>query len=353
MFDPKYKLSNKIVSMLTAIAEAKVVIERAKLLPKQELRLRRQALIRMSHSSTGIEGNMLNLRQVEAIVERKKVDAPIRDIYEVENYLKALRYISKFVKEKKEITERTILTIHHLVTDKTLPSEQSGHYRKRVVYVVRRRIGMPQEVLYTGPDASQVPKLMKDLVTWIKKSEQEEIHPIVVAGVAHAEIAAIHPFADGNGRTARALVTLILYARGYDFRQLFALEDYYNEERPKYYAAIHLGDNYEERKASDLTRWIEYFVRGFKDEIDEVKTKVISLSKRKIDDGIVSQIYLEKNQTVILDFLDQMGKITVRDVVDILQCPRRTAQLQLQRLKELKMIKQIGKGPSSAYVAAL
>ena len=352
MFDPKYKLSNRIVTMLTDIAEAKVVIERAKLLPKQELRLRRQALIRMSHSSTGIEGNMLNLRQVEAIVERRKVDAPIRDIYEVENYLKALRYISKFVKEKKEITERTILAIHHLVTDKTLPLEQSGHYRKKMVYVVRRKIGMPPEVLYVGPDAAQVPKLMKDLVAWIRKSEREEIHPIVVAGIAHAEIAAIHPFADGNGRTARALATLILYARGYDFRQLFALEDYYNAERPKYYAAIHLGDNYEERRASDLTRWIEYFMRGFKDEIDDVKTKVISLSKRKIDDGIASQIYLEKSQTAILDFLDQMGKMTVRDVVDILQCPRRTAQLQLQKLKEIKMIKQIGKGPSSAYVAA-
>lgn len=352
MFDPKYKLSNRIVSMLTDIAEAKVVIGRAKLLPKQELRLRRQALIRMSHSSTGIEGNMLNLRQVEALVERKKVDAPIRDIYEVENYLKALRYISKFVKEKKEITERTILAIHHLVTDKTLPPEQSGHYRKRVVYVVRRRIGMPPQVLYTGPAAAQVPKLMKDLVAWIQKSEQEEIHPIVVAGVAHAEIAAIHPFADGNGRTARALATLILYARGYDFRQLFALEDYYNEERPKYYAAIHLGDTYDERKAADLTRWLEYFVRGFKDEIDGVKVKVIALSRRKIGDDVASQIYLDKNQTVILDFLDQMNKITVQDVVDILQCPRRTAQLHLQKLKEIKMIRQVGKGPSSAYVAA-
>ncbi len=89
--------------MLTAIAEARSVISRAKLLPKQELRLRRQALIRMSHSSTGIEGNRLNIRQVEAIVEHKKVDAPIRDIYEVQNYLNALRYISTVVKEKRRL----------------------------------------------------------------------------------------------------------------------------------------------------------------------------------------------------------------------------------------------------------
>jgi Fic family protein len=338
--------------MLTAIAEARSVISRAKLLPKQELRLRRQALIRMSHSSTGIEGNRLNIRQVEAIVEHKKVDAPIRDIYEVQNYLNALRYISTVVKEKRPITERTILAIHRLVTNKTLTVEQSGHYRQGPVYVVRRRLGMPQEVLYTAPGKEYVATLMKDLVAWLRTSKEEDLHPIIVAGIVHAEIAAIHPFTDGNGRTARALATLILYARGYDFRQLFALEDYYNEERPKYYAAIHLGDNYEERKAADLTRWIEYFVKGFKVEIDNVKTQVIALSKRKIGDNIESQIYLDKEQSIILDFLDQVGRINVRDVMDILDCPRRTAQFHLQKLKKIRMITQVGKGPSSAYVTA-
>lgn len=338
--------------MLTAIAEAKVVIERAKLLPKQELQLRRQALIRMSHSSTAIEGNQLNVRQVGAIVERKKVDAPIRDIYEVENYLNALRYISKVVKEKRPITERTILTIHRLVTHKTLPEEQSGYYRKQPVYVVRRRVGFSQEVLYTAPDANRVPKLMKDLVAWLRASEREDVNPIVVAGIVHAEIAAIHPFVDGNGRTARALATLVLYARGYDFRKLFALEDYYNDERPKYYGAINMGKTYEERKENNLTRWLEYFVCGFKHEIDNVKAKVVMLSRRKIGDDIGSQIYLDKDQSAILDFLDQMGRITVKDVMDILECPRRTAQLHLQRLKKLQMIKQVGKGPAAAYITA-
>jgi Fic family protein len=350
MFEPRYKVTNKMVSMLTAIAEARSIIGRAKLLPKLELRLRRQALIRMSHSSTGIEGNQLNIRQVEAIVERKKIDAPIRDIYEVQNYLSALRYIGKVVKGKKPITERTILAIHHLVTDKTLSAEQSGHYRRVPVYVVRRRLGMPQEVLYTAPGADEVPKLMKDLVMWLRTSEQEDIHPIIVAGVVHAEIAAIHPFVDGNGRTARALATLILYARGYDFRQLFALEDYYNQERPKYYEAINMGKTYGSRKSADLTRWLEYFVRGFKNEIDDVKTKVIALAKRKIGDDIASQIYLDKDQSAILDFLDQVGRINVQDVMDVLECPKRTAQLHLQKLKKVKMIKQVGKGPSSAYI---
>ncbi|MBI4050740.1 MAG: Fic family protein [Candidatus Doudnabacteria bacterium] len=349
MFSPQYKLTNEIVADLMHIAEAKAVIERARLLPQAEVRLRHQALIRMTHSSTAIEGNELNLRQVEAVFAHKKINAPVRGVYEVQNYLKALRYIERIVKEKSAITERVILKIHKLVTDKTLRPDESGHYRKSAVYVVRRKWGFPEEILYTGPDAQKVPHLMADLVGWISKSGEQNINPVIVAGIVHQEIAAIHPFSDGNGRTARALATLVLYARGYDFRRLFALEDYYNKDRPKYYAAINIGRNYEHRRV-DFTPWLEYFVRGFREEIDNVKAKIMALSRRKIDGETEKQIYLNPGQLKILDFLDQVGKITVKDVIEILRVPRRTAQLELQKLKKLKMIKQVGKGPASAYV---
>ncbi|MBU1164574.1 Fic family protein [Patescibacteria group bacterium] len=349
MFTPQYKISNKIVNWLTAIAEAKSVINRAKLLPKHELRLRRQAMIRMTHSSTAIEGNMLNARQVEDLLANKKIDAPARDIFEVENYLKALKYIEQVVEKKQQVTEKVVLKIHQLATADTLNDEQSGHYRREPIYVVSRRFGKSQETVYTGPAAKKVAGLMKDLVEWIKQSSKKEIHPIIVAGIVHQELAAIHPFTDGNGRTARALATLILYERGYDFRRLFALEDYYNQDRPKYYAAINIGKNYEERQ-TDFTSWLEYFVKGFKQEIDEVKDKIASLSMKKVDEKIQAKVYLDKNQMQILDFLDQVGKITVQDVIDILHCPKRTAQSYLQKLKKLGMIKQVGKGPASGYM---
>lgn len=349
MFKPQYKLTNRLVNMLTAIAEAKTIIDRAKLLPKHELRLRRQALIRMTHSSTKIEGNLLNIYQVEAIVAHKKVEAPARDIYEVENYLKALRYIEQIINKKQRFTGKTLLKIHKLVTDKTLPPKQAGHYRQGSIYVVRRRLGMPEKVLYMGPPAKKVTSLCSGLISWIQKSGAQDINPIIVAGIAHQEIAAIHPFADGNGRTARALATLILYQRGYDFRHLFALEDYYNKDRSRYYQAINIGKNYEQRRR-DFTPWLEYFVKGFKQEIDTVKNKVTSLSLRKVDEKLQAQIYLDKDQLKILDFLERVGKITVKDAIDILECPKRTAQAHLQRLKKLKIIIQVGKGPASAYI---
>lgn len=350
MFLPKYKLNNKILADLTAIAEAKGIIDRAKILPKQELRLRRQATIRMTHHSTEIEGNRLNMQQVEALYAKKKVDAPDRDIYEVQNYLNALKYIEKMVVEKKPTTGKTILRIHKLVTAKTMDAKFCGKYRPGPIYIVRRRLGVPQETVYTGPSAKQVTKLMKNFVNWLKVSKEKEINPVIVAAIAHLEIAAIHPFNDGNGRTARALATLLLYQRGYDFRRLFALEDYYNTDRPEYYRAINLGKTYDERK-TDITSWLEYFTKGFRQEINNVKDNILALSSRKVHGNIKSQIYLTPEQLKIIDFLDKMGRITASDVEDVLSCPKRTAQLQVQKLKKIKMIKSVGKGRATYYIA--
>ncbi|MDO8582301.1 MAG: hypothetical protein Q7S16_05525, partial [bacterium] len=149
---------------------------------------------------------------------------------------------------------------------------------------------------------------------------------------------------------ARALATLVLYQRGYDFRRLFALEDFYNTDRPSYYKAINLGKTYDERR-TDITSWLEYFVKGFKEEIDKVKSKVLPLVNRNINGKIKSQIYLTPDQLKIIDFLDQVDRINVKDVENILSSPKRTAQLHLQKLKKIKMIKAVGKGKSTSYIA--
>ena len=309
MFCPDYRLTNRLVAMLTDIAEGRILIERARLLPKQEIRLRRQALVRMTHSSTAIEGNILNIHDVEALLHQKPIDAPERDTYEVKNYLKALAYIEQIVTEKKPLTTRVVRKVHRLVTNKTLRPEACGQYRKGPVYVARVSRNGKREIIYTAPQASRVPKLMDDLLAWLQASEQEQINPVIVAGILHQEIAAIHPFADGNGRTARALATLVLYQRGYDFRRLFALEDYYNADRPAYYTAIAMGSHFDKR-TTDTTPWLEYFVKGFQEEIDKVKHEVITLSVKRMDRNIETQIFLDKEQVIVLDFLDSLKRIT-------------------------------------------
>lgn len=346
MFNPKYSLTNSITSNIALIAEAKNFIEKAKIIPTSEIKLQKMALIRMSQGSTAIEGNILNQKQVENILANKKIDAPNRDIFEVKNYLSALKYIASFVKKNRKISSKTILKIHRLVTQNTLDPEYSGYFRSRPVYVVRHFFGLNKKIIYTAPPAKQVAKLVSELISWVNQSENNNIHPIITAAVAHQEIAAIHPFSDGNGRTARALATLILYQRGYDFRRLFALEDYYNSDRQKYYQAINCGEKYDPNK--DLSNWISYFVSGFKEEIYNVKTKIQQLSIKKGNEQ--KQIFLTEDEQKIISFIDQFGQANSDDITKVLSVSKRTAQLRLLKLKKNNLIKQIGRGPSSSYI---
>lgn len=345
-FNPKYTLNNSIVHDLNTISECKAIIEHAKILPTAEIKLQNQAIVRMTQSSTAIEGNILNIHQVEEIIAGNKIDAPDRDIYEVKNYLSALKYIEKIVKNKQKINIKVLLQIHKLVTKNTLSINDSGSFRKIPVYVVRHFLGLNKKVIYTAPPASKVEKLVENLLLWVNQEENNNINPIIIAGIVHQEIAAIHPFVDGNGRVARAFATLVLYRRGYDFRKLFALEDYYNINRGEYYKAINTGEVYHHDK--DLTSWLSYFIKGFREEIENVKFKIQQISIKNIK-GDLPQLFLDEDQRKIIDFTDQIGRITAKDVIDILNIPKRTAQLKLLKLKNLKIIKQIGKGPSSAY----
>jgi len=350
MFHPKYTITNSVLNNLLEIVDVKSLVLRTPILPRQEAKLRKQAMIRMIHSSTSIEGNILNRYEVEKVLANEKVDAPKRDIFEVKNYRDALYYISKFAGERKKITVKTILEIHRLTTKNTLDKERCGKFRKNKVFVVSRRGNKIIKVKYTGPDAKIVSKLVKDLTAWINRAEKENVCPVIVSAFAHSEIAAIHPFADGNGRTARLLATLILYQRGYDFKKLFALEDYYNKNRPAYYKAIHLGKNYQERLKADLTNWLDYFIGGFKSEMQDIKEAVIPLSlDNKMLKKIGGQVYLDKKQIKIVDFMMTMGRVTSNDVVDILSVNQRSAQRYLTELVALKLLKMQGKGREIFY----
>ncbi len=108
-----------------------------------------------------------------------------------------------------------------------------GDYRNIQNYVVNSKT---KEVIYTPPAVFEAPQLMHELIDWINLDT--EIHPVLMSGIAQFQLVHIHPFLDGNGRTARLLSTLCLYQRGYDFKKLFTISEYYDRNRTDYYEAI-------------------------------------------------------------------------------------------------------------------
>src|SRR3989344_3057240 len=227
MFSPKFIITNKILRDIGKIEASKEIIENAPLVPAYEAKFRQEAIIRTVHHGTHIEGNPLDSGEVKDVLEGKEIAAKDRDIQEIINYRNVLKYLDRKVtisaslfrnsEARKgrvfQIFEKDLHQIHKLTVDKILSITQAGKYRKTQVVVKNSKTG---KVSFKPPIAQEVPKLTKDFFAWLNSGEPESIHPALTAGITHYVLAYIHPFVDGNGRTARALATMVLFARGYD-----------------------------------------------------------------------------------------------------------------------------------------
>ncbi len=342
MFKPNFHYTDKIVNDLTQIAVAREVILNSPFIPKWEVSLRREAIIRSAHSSTAIEGNRLSLEQVSELAHGREVMATRKDKQEVLNYLRVLESIDKLTDGKK-ITEKDVLKAHKMITQDTLedPSD-CGVYRNRYVIVGNRLTG---EIIFRPPLNEDVPKLMKALIEWLNSPEAQALDPVIEAGIAHYEFVRIHPFVDGNGRTARVLATLILYLRGFDTKQFFCLDDYYDSDRPSYYRALQSID----QKTLDITSWLEYFVTGVKLSIATVKERVIRLSSERLRKTKKGQIALTERQMRIVEKMIQNNKVSISDVAEMFKITRQAALKEMTKLSKQGVVQLIGKGRGAYY----
>ena len=342
MFKPQFRYTDKIVNNLTQIAVAREVILNSPLISKWEVTLRREAIIRSAHSSTAIEGNRLSLDQVSDLAHGCEVMATRKDKQEVLNYLTVLESIDKLT-DGKSITKKNILDIHKMITQETLENPSDcGVFRTRYVVVGNRLTG---EVIFRPPSNEEVPQLVQELVEWLYSSEAKALDSVIEAGIAHNEFVRIHPFVDGNGRTARVLATLILYLRGFDAKQFFCLDDYYDSDRHSYYSALQSVD----KNTLDLTEWLDYFVEGVKVSIGAVKERVVRLSSERLRKTRRGQIALTEKQMRIVEFINQNGRITNRNVREMFKISPQAAHKGILKLVKLDVIKAVGKGRNLFY----
>ena len=135
-----------------------------------------------------------------------------------------------------------------------------------------------RRLVYMPPEAKDVPTLMKELVAWIASTERKELPCTIRAGITHYQFATIHPYYDGNGRTARLLTTLILHLGGYGLKGLYSLEEYYARNLGAYYEALTVGPShnyYEGRAKANITKWVEYFCEGMADSFESVNRRAL------------------------------------------------------------------------------
>ncbi len=342
MFKPKFHYTNKIVNLLTKTSSTREVILNSPLIPKWEVALRRKAITKSAHSSTSIEGNRLSLEEVSDLAQGRDVMATQRDKQEVLNYLEVLENIEKLT-EEDFISEKDILNIHRKVTKGTLDNPKDcGTYRNRYVVVAKRITG---EIIFRPPQNEDVPELIKDLVKWINSNKANEIDPAIEAGITHYEFVRIHPFIDGNGRTARVLASLILFKRGFDTKQFFCLDDYYDSDRQVYYKALQSVN----QKTLDLTNWLEYFIGGVYVSVKAVKERVVRLSSERLRMTNRGQIALTERQMRIVEFINLNGKMTNKNIREMFKISSQSAHKEIVKLVKLEVVEPRGKGRALHY----
>lgn len=342
-FAPSFSITNRITAELTRIERARGFLEAATLSEAWVRRMSQRALLLEAHHTTHIEGTQLSVEQAEQVWAGHDVPgADADDVRELLNYRGAFDLVGEYLSSGAPVSEGLIREIHKRLVEGVRGERAApGEWCTIQNYVANSRTG---EVIYTPPPPGEVPSLMRDLVEWLRN--EDEIHPVLIAGVAQFRLVRVHPFVDGNGRTSRLLSTLCLYRAGYDFRRLFTISEYYDRDRPAFYAAIQGV-----RTADmDLTGWLEYFVSGLATQLQEVRNRGEHAIRA---DVLASENGLNQRQSILVAALIEKAELTLSEAERLLpEVARRTVQRDLKRLVELGLVRETGQGstdPNRAY----
>ncbi len=248
IFQPNYTLTHTIEFRLENIERNRWLIENMLLMPKHEAWLNREVRVRRAVGTTRIEGAELNEEAVARLESKSVNRSENADEQDNINALQAYEFID-YLSDQRDIPidELVIRQLNRYFIANAAAPLTPGVYRK----------GLNAVGEFQPPDQGDVPDLMRSFALWLRK-EDEEMNPVLKAAVAHLHLVAIHPFWDGNGRTARGLETLMLQRAEFGFRKLLTIETGLFSFRDEYFGAIDRSLGLKFSTDYDCTPWLEF-----------------------------------------------------------------------------------------------
>jgi cell filamentation protein, protein adenylyltransferase len=338
---PKYTITDKLLLTMREIGEAIGEIKSFGMTKKTLARLELEARELSSYASTSIEGNPLPLTDVKKLLKTRK--EYVRDTErEVLNYNKALQALYTSVHSGKfTLNLKTLEKTQKQVVEGLMDNpDDCGHIRQAPVVIRNPR--KIDEIVFIPPDAKDVAALLNELNNFVN-THLGKIDSIILAGLFHRQYVIIHPFMDGNGRTARLLTTAIMGKAGLDLFEIFSFENYYNQNITRYFKAVGLeGDYYELKDSVDFTHWLEYFADGILDELRRIR--------KTLPETIPPPPRLEPHHKLIIDYINEYGSITQREYGSISTRSLAARKLDFEKLLDLGLIETKGTGRGTYYV---
>ena len=332
-YQPQFIISPALLSRVEQIAVVRERILAATVQVQWILALQKDTRTRNTHSSTAIEGNPLTLEQVRAVEEGREMPAlAARAKREVVNYFAGLRFVEKNAR-KKTLAHEDILDLHRIIAGDVMDQGTAGRYRS-----IRVRVGK-----YMPPPPEEISGLMFELFEWWNE-ESAKLSPVLSSAIVHYRFESIHPFADGNGRTGRALALWELYRRGFDTHHIFSVDEFYWDDHPRYYAALDAV----RQEGEDLSRWLEYAAEGLLVTLERVWTRVQKFSAR----SRTAKLVLRPKQEQLLQLLRDHRSMTPQEIWDSLGVTRQGAIKLIQPLVDSGLVRRVGTRKSGRYLLA-
>jgi len=309
--------------------------------PEIENELVFDSIIEEAWASNIIEGAFTTHKRAQELVRRNLTPKDKNELMMKNNH-QAMTFIIE--NRESDFSIDFILNLHHIITQDTLEDpEYAGKFRDDDVFIRDKA----NTVIFKPMAAEKIEESLKNLVTWVNtQSEEDFIHPIVKASIIHFFLVYVHPFFDGNGRTARALFYFYLLKERYDFFKYFSISALIAKQKEKYYKSIKEVEDYD----NDLTYFLLYSADIVMKSIDEILDKII---KKYTSDRISKSlnlrgVYLNKRQKKLIKILiDQDHKsITTRRYEKIFKVSYGTARSDLNELSEKGLLQKnkLGKG---------
>lgn len=339
MFNPKYTISNKLLENIKKITKLISDLNNRNFSNIVLTELEKRALEISSYSSTSIEGNPLPLTDVKRILKNKP--EYIRDSEkEVLNYNKALINLNSIIKSNRLVFNiELVLKIQKTITNGLIENYRCGKIRQEPVFVNNPKT---RQTIYLPPDENEIERLLNELFYYLNQNKKI-IDPLILAGIFHKQFVIIHPFVDGNGRTARLATKLLLAKMGLNTFNLFSFENYYNQNVNKYFQEVGaLGNYYDVRDKIDFTSWLEYFTDGIIDEL-------LRISKELDKEVISPDTNLKDYHQKIIDYIKEKGYITDREYSKLTKRAKPTRNLDFRKLIALGLVEKNGKGKATYY----
>tara|TARA_B110000902_G_C14264109_1_gene570775 strand:- start:209 stop:1291 length:1083 start_codon:yes stop_codon:yes gene_type:complete len=341
MFTPKFQITPALSKALMDIEASRQAVTDLPITVHVLTSLRESARLVSTHYSTQIEGNRLTQEQVEDVIHGGTFPNRERDEREVKNYYLALDYLDTLIKAKsRNIAESDIQILHGLVMEgKARPTT----YRDGQNVI---RDSSNNSIVYMPPEAKDVLALMQELIEWVNTEvDKSELPMPIIAAIAHYQYATIHPYYDGNGRTARLLTNLVLHKSGYGLKGIYSLEEYYARNLQSYYQALTIGEShnyYFGRAEGDVTDWITYFCGGMADAFANIRVKASEAAKQTDADHTPLLRELDQRQKQVLPLFQRSKYITTREIAELLIIHPRTALNQCKKWVDAGFVIQHG-----------